>query len=269
MNRKSLLAGVFSLGSLLGCGSAEFPQYSGRYKLQETSYTDPSFAGEKKLPWDLTIIHRMKYVPNSWHDRLRFKFTPRDQETEIGGAVMFDLELLAADSESSFPHEYFKGQQIHTERRYYGGAFCTYQYQYHAFAILTPDEDELKKVYPNQGEYLYTEPSGMPIYETFKPEDFEPSEETIDRWYQKIEKNGDHISLDFALSRNIHDTITGCDSESYLPHDDRGRESVKALYHSIELHDEEDPRVGFEELQSNTIPAIDLFKDVITDVRDL
>ncbi|MDO8510943.1 MAG: hypothetical protein Q7S55_02145 [Nanoarchaeota archaeon] len=270
MKQKALLlVGALSLESLLGCGSTKFPQYSGKYKLQEASYTDPAFAGEKKLPWDLTVIHRMKYVPNDWDDRLLFKFTPQNQETEIGGAVLFDLELLTADAESSFPHEYFKGEEIHAERRYYGGAFCNYQYQYHAFAILTPDEEQLKKVYPNQGEYLYTEPSGMPIYETFNPDGFEPSEETIDAWYEKVEKNGDHISLDFVVSRNIHDTVFGCDSESYLPPDPRGRESLKALYHSIELHDEEDPRLGFDDLPTNTIPAIDLFKEVISGVKDL
>jgi len=262
-----LLAGVLSLESLLGCGS-KFPQYSGRYNLQEVSYTDPTFAGEKKLPWDLTIIHRMKYVPNDWDDMLRFEFTPRNPD-QIDGAVVFNLESLTDDAESSFPHEYFKGQEIYTEKRYYGGAFCNYQYQYHAFAILTPGEDELKKVYPNQGAYLYTEPSGMPIYETFNPDGFEPSEETIDEWYQKIEKNGDHISLDFVISRNIHDTMSGCDSESYLPPDPRGRESLKALYHSIELHDEEDPRLGFDALGENTIPPIDLFKEVISGVKDL
>ena len=264
-----LLAGALSLGSLLGCGEDRLPQYSGRYMLQNISYTDPSFMGEKSLPWDLTVTHRMKYVPSTWDDQLQFKFTPQNPEVEIGGAVIFDLELLTEDDESSFPREYFKGQEIHAEKRYSGGVFCNFQYQYHAFARLTPNEGDLDKVYPSRGRYLYTEPSGMPIYETFNPDKFEPSEETIDEWNQKIEDNGDHISLEFVISRNIQDTLSGCNSESTLPYDDRKQASVRMLYRSIELYDQEDPRLGFEQLPDNTIPAIDLFKEVISEIKDL
>ncbi len=268
MKKKHSLAisGILSLESLLGC-SERFPQYSGRFELKTSSYTDPEFAGEKRLPWGLTITHRMKYR-TSWEDRLRFEFTPQNSEVEVQGAVLFHLEKLANDSESSFPHEYFKGEEIHAEKKYYGGAFCNYQYQYHAFAVLIPGEEDLKKIYPERGEYLYTE-NGMPIYESFNPDEFEPGKEAICEWYNKIEENGDKITLDLFISRNINDERSGCDSESYLPYDTRGRESLKAVYHSIELHDEEDPRMGFDQLQNNTIPSINLFKEVISGVKDL
>ena len=268
MKRPTYLAGILSLEALLGCGE-RFPQYSGKYKLQEVSYTDPSFAGKKHLPGDLTIIHRMKYIPNVWDDRLRFEFAPQDPTAEIGGAVVFDLENLTRAAESPFPQEYFKGEQIYTEKAYYGGAFCNYQYQYHAFAILTPSEEELKKVYPEKGKYLYTDPSGMPIHETFNPDRFEPDKEAIEGWYEALARNEDKITLDFYISRNIKDDLSGCDSESYLPYDLRGRESLKAVYYSTELYDQADPRLGFDELRENSIPAIDLFKEVISGVKDL
>jgi len=269
MNKKTLmLVGAASLEILSGCGSTRSPQYSGRYELAaEPIYSDPYFAGEKRLPWDLTIIHRMKYIPNTWDDRIRFEFTSQNQN-EIRGAVVFDLELLNRADESSFPREYFKGELIHVEKKYYGGAFCNSQYQYHAFAKLTPGEDELVKVYPERGEYIDSE-NVMPLYEQFDPAEFEPAEEAIDGWYDAIENNGGKISLDFYLSRNIKDDRSGCDQDSYLPYDNRGRESVNALYHSTELHDQEDPRLGFDELQNNTISAIDMFKEAISDVKDL
>ncbi|GEM_PF-4511443 len=260
------LSCLLSLEALLGCGG-KYPQYSGQFELQNSSYTNPSFAGKKHLPWDLKIIHRMKYVSNVWDDRLRFEFTSQNPD-ELQGAVVFDLENLTRNKESTFPQQYFKGQEIHSEKAYYGGAFCNYQYQYQAFALLTPGEEELKKVYPEQGKYLYTEPSGMPIYESFNPERFEPEQKNIDGWYDTLDNN-DGISMDLYISRNIKADTSGCDAESYLPYDPRGKESLKAAYHSTKLDDHEDPRLGFDQLRDNTIPPIDLFQKVISEVKDL
>jgi len=217
MNKLLLaLSGLLGLQALPGC-APEYPQYSGKYQLNnEATYSDPSFAGEKRLPWDLTITHRMKYIANTWDDRLRFEFTPQNPETEITGAVVFDLENLTRAEESSFPHEYFKGELIYAEKKYYGGAFCNSQYQYHAFAVLIPGGDELAKVYPERGEHLYTE-NGLPVHETFNPDEFEPDKDAICGWYDAIEQNGGVITLDFLISRNIKDTRTGCDEDSYLP----------------------------------------------------
>lgn len=270
MNNKKalLLSSLLSLETLLGC-SERFPQYSGEFKLQNSSYSNSKFAGKKRLPWDFKVIHRMKYIPNVWDDRLRFEFSSQNQEIEISGAVIFDLENLTRDKESTFPQPQFKGQQIHAEKEYYGGAFCNYQYQYHAFAILTPGEQELKKVYPEQGEYLYTEPSGMPLYESFNPDKFEPDQKAIDGWYDTIENYGGKITLDLYISRDIKSDLSGCDSQSYLPYDTRGKESLRALYYSIKLDDEEDHRIGFDQLLDNSIPSIDLFKEVISEVKDL
>ena len=265
-----LLAGICCLESLLGCSETKIPQYSGNYQLIETAaYSNPSFVGEKSLPWDLTIIHRMNYNAAAWDDRLRLEFSPKNSEKEIGGAVVFDFENLTRYSESSFPQEHFKGELIHSEHKQYGGTFCNYQYQYYAFAIVSPMENQLQKVYPERGQYLYTEPSGMPIYETFDPDQFEPDEEMIDEWYEAIENNDDKIKLELFISRNILDDVSGCDSESYLPYDNRSKASLKAVYYSTELHDKEDPRFGFDQLLDDSIQPIDLFKEVISEVKDL
>ncbi|MDP3698017.1 MAG: hypothetical protein Q8R47_00370 [Nanoarchaeota archaeon] len=267
-DKKALaLSGLLSLEALLGCGG-RYPQYSGQFELQNFSYSKPDFAGKKRLPSDLKIIHRMKYIPNVWDDRLRFEFTP-DHPGEIQGAVVFDLENLTRDKESIFPQPQFKGEQIHAEKAYYGGVFCNYQYQYQAFAIVTPGEQELKKVYPEQGEYLYTDPSGMPIYKSFDPDKFEPDGKASKGWYEAIENNQGTIIIDFSISREIRSDTSGCDAESYLPYDSRGKESLRATYYSTKLDDEEDPRVGFDQLLDNSIPPIDLFKEVISEIKDL
>jgi len=266
MNKNLSLASALSFGIMTGC-SCPYPQYSSKCERVSSSYTSLDFAGEKRLPWELTITHRMKYVGNSWDDRLRFEFTPHSS-AEIKGAVIFDLERLTNNQERPYPQESFKGTQIHAERTQYGGTFCNYQYQYQAFAVLKPDEDDLKEVYPEEGEYLYTEPSGMPLDESFNYRDFEPDQEKVKEWYKKIERNGNKIKIDLYLFRNIKDDLSGCDEDSYLPYDPRGKESLKASYHSTELHDEEDPRIGFEELGDKTIPPLDLFKEVISGVQD-
>lgn len=261
-----ILGSLLSLETLLGCGG-KYPQYSGSYESQHSSYTNPKFAGKKRLPWSLKITHRMKYIPNIWNDKLRFEFAAQDP-SEIQGNVVFDLEKLTRDKESTFPQPEFKGQQIHTEKKYYGGTFCNYQYQYHAFAILAPGEQELQKVYPEQGEYLYTDPNGMPIYKTFDPDKFEPDGKAIDGWYDAINNNGG-ISMDCYISRNTLSDTSGCDMDSYLPYDPRGKESLEALYFSTKLDDHDDPRQGFDNVVDNTIPSIDLFKEVISEVKDL
>ena len=267
--KAATLSRLISLQLVLGCAQEQFPQYSGRYQLGEHGiYSDASFAGKKHLPWDLTITHRMNYYGNSWDDLLRFEFTSPNPNLEIQGAVVFDLEHLSSINETSFPHEEFKGEKIHEEHEYYGGAFCNYQYQYHAFAVLTPGEIELQKVYPNKGEYLKTE-NGMPLHESINPDTFEPDPEAIDRWYGAIENNDAKITLELYLSRNLQDTYSGCDEYSYLPYDSRREESLSAVYFSTELHDQEDPRIGFDELLENRMSAIDLFKEVISGVKDL
>ena len=268
MNKNlTALISAASLG-LLGCGT-KYPQYSGEYELQNSSYTNPAFAGKKRIAWKLAITHRMKYVPNIWNDQLRLEFTSDNPENEITGRVMFDLEDLTRDKESTFPQPEFKGQQIHAEKTYYGGVFCNYQYLYHAFAVLTPGEQELKKVYPEKGKYLYTEPSGMPIYESFNANNFEPDQDAIDGWYDVIEENGGMISLNLFINRDILSDTSGCGSNSYLPYDPRGKESLEATYYSVKLENDEDPRQGYESLPDNTIPPIDLFKEVISEVKDL
>lgn len=272
MNRFSNLTTILGLVGVeaIASGCSSYPQYSGQYELQSVSYTDPEFAGEKKMSWDLTITHRMKYVPGSLDDRLRFEFNPKDPNTEIGGSVMFDLQLLTKADESSFPHEYFRGETIHEERTYYGGAFCNYQYQHQAFAVLTPEYNKIKEVYFQNGASLGIQPAGNPISETKYPEEMEIDEDAVDRWDEAVENNGDKITIELFIERNILDTLSGCyANDGWLPPDDRGAESLHAVYHSTELNDEEDPREGFDELVDNNIQPIDLFKDVISGVKDL
>ena len=84
------------------------------------------------------------------------------------------------------------------------------------------------------------------------------------------EENGDKITLELFIEINIKDDLSGCyKNGDYLPLETRGSESLQAVYYSTKLNNGEDPHIGFDQLSENAIPPIDLFKDVISGVKDL
>ena len=276
--KKILLAisGILSLESLLGCAPETFPQYSATYQLQSLQYTDSAFAGEKRMPNLLKIVDRMDHLGGYWNHLLRFEFQSFSPD-ETGGNLLFNLDDLLRDEESTFPHKKFKGVNIFSEDKVGSSAFCYYQYHYYLFMEANPSAEILQLVYPGQGEYIGDDPvTGMPLHLSLSnPEKVELDENAVEEWYGQIDDN-EGIALRLILTRHIASEGPGGDDykDCILLSDPRHKESMIAVYKfhydgKVEWEEQEhDIRKGdVYGLEQGTIPPISFFKQVISDIK--
>ncbi len=232
-----LIYGMLSLESLLGCAPDKFPQYSAAYLLQNQHYTDPEFAGEKIMPQNLKVINRMSHSGGYWTHLLRFEFQALAPQ-EASGIALFNLDHLVSETESSFPHQEFKGANVFNEPTVGGvggpSAFCNYQYRYHLFMEAVPGAGILRRVYPGQGEYIGDDPvTKMPLYLSLSnPKEVELNDDAVEEWYEKVAENKG-ATLTLIFTRHIAVTRPGGDEgykDCILPYDPRKTESLIAAY---------------------------------------
>ena len=265
-----LLAGILSLESLLGCSPNEFPQYSGEYKLQSVSYSDPSFAGEKQMPSTLQVVDRMEHIGSHWNHYLRLESIPKTED-QANGDLTLKLDNLARIDDGTWPNDWYDGAEIHQETKVYGtSAFCNYQYFYFLYLETTPSVEMLQKVYPGRGKYIGDDPSTkMPLYESLaRPEEVEFN---ATEWYDAVEEN-EGITLYFTFARHLRSEFPGWEGshkDCILPSDSRRSESLTFTYHADleNLNDETDIRKEKVEETKDDQSGIVFFKKVVSGIK--
>ncbi|MBI2125019.1 hypothetical protein HYV87_03055 [Candidatus Woesearchaeota archaeon] len=262
--------GAVSLESLLGCGDS-FPQYSGSYELREFSYTDPSFAGEMKMPSGLIVTNRMSYIGNQWNHQLNFEFAS-DSENQAVGIFSHYLDDLTRIDNGVWPNNWYDGVEVYEEQKIYGSgntAWCNNQYLYFLRLESIPPPEVLRNSYPGNRSYIGKDPTtGMELYESWPhPEeaDFEETE-----WNDAVEEN-EGITLYFNFTRYLRSKRPGGEGyqDCILPLDSRGKESLTFTYHAStdDLDDATDIRkVRVEEIKDNQ-PAVSFFRKVISNIK--
>ena len=265
-----LLASAISLESLLGCGPTEFPQYSGIYKLQSFSYSDPSFVGEKQIPPTLIVVDRMEHIGSYWDHSLLLEFIQKTED-QARGTLALELDDLTRIDHGTLPNDSYNGVEIHQEREVHGtSAFCNYQYLYFLYLETVPNAEMLQNVYPGRGRYIGDDPSTkMPLYESLShPEevDFNSTE-----WLDAVEDN-EGITLNFTFARHLKSEMPSWENgyqDCILPSDSRGSESLAFTYHADleNLNDETDIRKeGIEKIRSD-LPGIVFFRGIVSGVK--
>lgn len=271
MKKKTLLlAGTLSLESLLGCGSTEFPQYTGRYELRSVSYSDPAFVGEQQMPLTLSLVDSMEHLGSHWNHYLRLEFIPKTED-QANGALLLKLDDLARIDRGAWPNNWYNGAEVYQERIVYGtSAFCNYQYFYFLYLETVPPVEVLQNVYPGKGKYIGEDPvTKMPLNESLaRPEEVEFD---ATKWYDAVEEN-EGITLYFTFVRHLRSKLPGWDdgyNDCILPSDNRDSESLTFTYHadSEYLNDEMDMRKGRREEIKADQPGIVFFKKVVSDVK--
>lgn len=261
---KKLLFGALSLESLLGCGYTEFPQYSGRYELQEVSYSNPSFVGEKQLPATLNVVDRMKYVGVEWNHRLLFDFIP-DSPEQAEGIFSLDLNEVTRIDEGAWPNDGYDGAEIYQESKVHGpGAFCWRKVLYFLHLETVPPPELL----PYPGYELSTEEDPN-THENYKLTLNYPEEVEFDEteWYDAIDEN-EGITLYFTFTRYRKEERADYKT-CILPSDNRSEESLTLVYHaSVEdLYNDKDIRKdGIAETVGGQ-PAVSFFRQVVPDIK--
>ncbi len=272
MNKTILkTAGLAALVSALsGCGE-DFPQYSGEYERDSTSLTDPAFQGAKNWPQNLNVLHRMEYGGTGWDHYLRLEFIA-ENESEAQGNTAFNLASLAKWNRGLFPGVPLNGVNIFNENRIYAGAFCNMQVQYYLFAVLTPGQEILDRIYPSHtGEVFYDEVTGMPLQvgpNVGKEDEIEIDEDAAEEWFEAVDDN-DGTAIDIYLSRRLDSEMSGCDwTDSGLLFDGRGNATSNAVYRSTSNDYSTDLRsAGLEGINDNVAWSMLFFEQLISGVK--
>ena len=261
-----LLAGAIGLETLLGCGYSEFPQYSGKFELQDVSYTDPSFVGEKKMPLTLQVVDRMEYIGHYWNHRLQLEFIPNSPD-QATGIFAGDLDNLTRIDRGVWPNDWYDGEGIHQEQKIEPSAWCNSQYLYFLYLQSIPPVEVLQNTYPGHGECFGKDPvTKMELCETLPDPgkvDFDHTE-----WYNAVEENGG-ITLHFTFTRYRRVMRDYDDKDCILPEDLRGKESLTFTYHSSleNLDDETDLRKGGIKESKENRPSVMFFRQVVPDIK--
>lgn len=270
MKKQILLAGTVSLESLLGCGYTEFPQFSSRCALQDISYSDPSFMGEKQMPPALNIVDRMEYVGLHWNHQLKFEFISNSSE-QANGTFAVGLDNVTRIDQGVWPNDWYDGTGIHQEPKVHGtGAWCNYQYLYFLYLESIPPVTLLQEVYPGYESYVGKDPTThMDLYTSLPhPEEVEFDDT---EWNNAIEEN-EGITLYFTFTRHLRSELPGGEGykDCILPTDQRGTESLTFTYHAPpeDLDDQTDIRKesmveGIEE----SLPPVIFFRQIVPDIK--
>ena len=264
--KKTLLIGALSLESMLGCGYTEFPQYSGRYELQEVSSTDPSFMGEKQMPLSLDLVDRMEYIGIQWNHRLLFEFVP-DSQDQADGIFGLSLNEVTRIDQGVWPNDWYDGAEIYREPTVYGpDAWCNRKYVYLLYLESTPSSEMLQQVYLGYASYLGEDPTThMDLYESLPyPEEVEFDDS---RWYDAVDEN-EGITLYFTFTRYRREK-RGDYEECILSSDPRREESLTFTYHAPleNLDDETDIREGGIAEVNGGQPPVSFFRKVVSGIK--
>ncbi len=262
-------AGLMSLEVLLSGCAEEFPQYSGKYKLISSSYTNPEFKGEQQPSPELNLTDRMEHWGGIWVHYLKLEFAGPAAE----GNIALRLNHLTNISRDAWPNNSFDGVNIFNEKKVYGtSAFCNYQYQYFLYLESNPSAENLREVYPGQGGFIGNDSvTGMPLYESLRdPTEVELNEEAAEQWQEAIEDN-QGIILKFIFTRHLKSTRPGWEDgykDCILPYDPRGEESLTFVYKSTEEDTATDIRkTGLEEIYQNLVPAEKVFARLVSGMK--
>jgi len=261
-----LLTSTLTLESLLGCGYTEFPQYSGRYKLQQVSYTDPSLVGEKQMPLSLDLVDRMEYIGIQWNHRLLFNFIP-DSQDQADGIFGLSLNEVTRIDQGVWPNDWYDGAEIYREPTVYGpGAWCNRKYIYLLYLDSVPAPEVLKGTYPGyDGSLGKNQTTQMDLKLSLQyPEEVEFDDS---RWYDAVEEN-EGITLYLTFTRYRREK-RGDFEECILSPDSRGEESLTFTYHADleNLDDETDIREGGIAEVNGGQPPVSFFRKVVSSIK--
>ena len=269
-NKTLALFGLLSLETLLGCGE-RFPQYSGAYQLQSSSYTDPSFAGKQQLPASLELTDRMEYYGSYWNHHLKFNFIPQDGNQAAG---IFSLKLndITRIDDGAWPNNWYNGAEIYREPEVYGtGAFCNYQYLYFLFMQSAPSYDILQNTYPRQGECIGKDPTThMPLCTSLAhPQEVDFNDTG---WYDAIDEN-EGITLTLTFSRYIRGDTSGSgnSNDCILPPDPKNRGEAYAVFvyraSRENLDDKVDVRKAPLEIPGQNASSLSFFTKIVSNIK--
>lgn len=265
--RKFPIISLICLESLLGCGTA-MPSYNGMYVKEDTNISDPDFVGEKNWPRNLEIVHRMQYEASGFEHYLGLRFIPADSK-EAYGKVEFMLSRITKSDTGAYPNDHPEGSNFYSEKRIYGGSWCTSQVQYWLY-MKVPEQDLLDEIYPShvEDDVTINIPTGdikpSPNKQNLRDQ---YNEDKAQEWFDVL---ADGIEVEVTLIRHLNSDTSGCyGTGKWLPRDEWGEQWSSAKYfskdpdYSVDMFESR-----FEDLRSFNDQPIKFFGQIIPGVKD-